>query len=73
MNAFRVSAAGVRDEMDTLMTRALEILPPENRWINPDSGLKARSWAEVCPALVNLVACAHALRARLAPTGAVVS
>ena len=47
------------------MTRALEVLPLENLWINPDCGLKTRGWAEVKPALANLVACARALRARV--------
>jgi Cobalamin-independent synthase, Catalytic domain len=30
--------------------------------VNPDCGLKTRSWAEVKPALVNLVAAARRLR-----------
>jgi 5-methyltetrahydropteroyltriglutamate--homocysteine methyltransferase len=52
-------------EMEKLMTRALDVLPLENLWINPDCGLKTRRWAEVKPALANLVACARTLRARI--------
>ena len=52
-------------EMEKLMARALEVLPLENLWINPDCGLKTRGWAEVKPALANLVACARSLRARV--------
>ena len=31
-------------------------------WINPDCGLKTRGWAEVRPALANMVAAARQLR-----------
>jgi len=32
-------------------------------WVNPDCGLKTRNWEEVRPALKNMVAAAHRLRA----------
>jgi len=32
-------------------------------WVNPDCGLKTRQWAEVLPALRNMVAAARTLRA----------
>jgi len=32
-------------------------------WVNPDCGLKTRQWAEVLPALNNMVAAAKTLRA----------
>ncbi len=38
-------------------------VPAERLWINPDCGLKTRTWAEVRPALAAMVAAARALRA----------
>ncbi|SAK62377.1 5-methyltetrahydropteroyltriglutamate--homocysteine S-methyltransferase [Caballeronia glebae] len=46
-----------------LMKRAAERIPAERLWVNPDCGLKTRQWDEVIPALRNMVAAAHALRA----------
>jgi 5-methyltetrahydropteroyltriglutamate--homocysteine methyltransferase len=54
-------------EMEALLEKALEVLGPSQLWINPDCGLKTRGWAEVKPALVSMVAAAHALRKRLEP------
>ncbi|HTJ77392.1 MAG TPA: 5-methyltetrahydropteroyltriglutamate--homocysteine S-methyltransferase [Rariglobus sp.] len=51
-----------KGEMEVLITKASQVLPIENLWINPDCGLKTRGWAEVKPALVNMVQCARALR-----------
>ncbi len=50
------------EEMEDLLQRALAVLPAENLWVNPDCGLKTRGWAEVKPALVNLVEAARRLR-----------
>ncbi len=49
-------------EMIELLRRALQRLEPWQIWVNPDCGLKTRSWQEVRPALVNMVAAARALR-----------
>lgn len=46
-----------------LMQKAAERVPAERLWINPDCGLKTRQWAEVLPALTNMVAAAKTLRA----------
>ncbi|WP_250507829.1 5-methyltetrahydropteroyltriglutamate--homocysteine S-methyltransferase [Caballeronia sp. GAFFF3] len=46
-----------------LMTKAAERIPRERLWVNPDCGLKTRQWDEVIPALRNMVAAAHTLRA----------
>ncbi|WP_250454464.1 5-methyltetrahydropteroyltriglutamate--homocysteine S-methyltransferase [Caballeronia sp. ATUFL_M2_KS44] len=46
----------------SLMKRAAERIPAERLWINPDCGLKTRAWAEVIPALTNMVAAAKRLR-----------
>ncbi|MEY9590976.1 5-methyltetrahydropteroyltriglutamate--homocysteine methyltransferase [Bradyrhizobium yuanmingense] len=49
-------------EMKELMTLARKRLSDSQLWINPDCGLKTRSWEEVRPALVNMVAAARELR-----------
>lgn len=46
-----------------LMKSAAERIPAERLWVNPDCGLKTRQWAEVIPALTNMVAAAKTLRA----------
>ncbi|MGJ7537955.1 MULTISPECIES: 5-methyltetrahydropteroyltriglutamate--homocysteine S-methyltransferase [unclassified Variovorax] len=46
-----------------LMRKAAERVPAERLWVNPDCGLKTRQWAEVVPALTNMVAAAKTLRA----------
>ncbi len=53
------------DAMARLMRHALSLLPAERLWINPDCGLKTRTWEEVAPALENLVQAARRLRAEL--------
>ncbi|WP_431025277.1 5-methyltetrahydropteroyltriglutamate--homocysteine S-methyltransferase [Halomonas sp. H5] len=45
-----------------LMEKAAERIPVERLWINPDCGLKTRTWAEVEPALANMVEAAQQLR-----------
>lgn len=53
-----------QEEMEELLERASEKIPKERLWANPDCGLKTRGWAEVMPALTNLVAAAKSIRAR---------
>jgi 5-methyltetrahydropteroyltriglutamate--homocysteine methyltransferase len=48
--------------MEKLMKRALEVVPAERLWINPDCGLKTRGWDETKAALKNMVALAKQLR-----------
>ncbi|WP_346796274.1 5-methyltetrahydropteroyltriglutamate--homocysteine S-methyltransferase [Halomonas sp. Bachu 37] len=50
--------------MVQLMEKALEKIPAERLWVNPDCGLKTRGWAEVEPALANMVQAAEVLRRR---------
>jgi len=45
-----------------LMKKAEGRIPAERLWINPDCGLKTRQWAEVIPALKNMVEAANTLR-----------
>jgi 5-methyltetrahydropteroyltriglutamate--homocysteine methyltransferase len=49
-------------EIKGLLRRALEVIPSEQLWVNPDCGLKTRRWEEVSPALKNMVAAARSLR-----------
>jgi 5-methyltetrahydropteroyltriglutamate--homocysteine methyltransferase len=51
------------EEMVDLLERARLKLRDGQLWINPDCGLKTRGWAEVRPALVNMVAAAKRIRA----------
>jgi 5-methyltetrahydropteroyltriglutamate--homocysteine methyltransferase len=53
-------------EMADLLARALQVLSPEQLWVNPDCGLKTRGWPEVTEALKGMVAVARAARERLA-------
>lgn len=48
-----------------LMKKAAERIPVERLWINPDCGLKMRQWAEVIPALTNMVKAAKTLCATI--------
>jgi len=52
-------------EMEALLTKALDLLSPQQLWVNPDCGLKTRGWKEVEPALIAMVAAAKAIRGRL--------
>lgn len=52
------------DWMVALMAKAAERIPVERLWVNPDCGLKTRGWAEVEPALANMVEAARVLRQR---------
>ena len=52
-------------ELVDLIWRALEVVPKEKLWINPDCGLKTRQWTEVRVALRHMVAAAHQVRQAL--------
>jgi 5-methyltetrahydropteroyltriglutamate--homocysteine methyltransferase len=54
-----------QEEMVRLIRRAMEVLPAERLWVNPDCGLKTRQWPEVEAALSAMVAAARAVRAQL--------
>jgi 5-methyltetrahydropteroyltriglutamate--homocysteine methyltransferase len=53
-------------EMVKLMSKAVQRIPAERLWVNPDCGLKTRAWPETEAALVNMVAAARQLRSELA-------
>ncbi|GAA0527197.1 5-methyltetrahydropteroyltriglutamate--homocysteine methyltransferase [Rhizomicrobium palustre] len=50
------------EEIVALLKKAGERLPAEQIWVNPDCGLKTRSWDETRPALLNMVAAAKKMR-----------
>ncbi len=50
------------EEIDDMLKRALDVIPPERLWVNPDCGLKTRNWEEVIPALNALVQSAIRIR-----------
>lgn len=54
------------DELVALIRLALQVIPPERLWINPDCGLKTRQWPETIASLQNLVTAAHQVRHELA-------
>ena len=53
------------DEIVTSLRAALQAVPVERLWVNPDCGLKTRGTAEVEASLRNLVAAAAKVRAEL--------
>jgi 5-methyltetrahydropteroyltriglutamate--homocysteine methyltransferase len=55
--------APVIDDMRAAARRALEKLPRESIWINPDCGLKTRQWQEIDAPLTAITTLARELRA----------
>ncbi|MFJ6381344.1 5-methyltetrahydropteroyltriglutamate--homocysteine S-methyltransferase [Kitasatospora sp. NPDC092039] len=54
------------DEAVALLRAGLAAIPAERLWVNPDCGLKTRSWPETRASLDSLVAAARLLRAEFA-------
>ncbi|MCU1431142.1 MAG: 5-methyltetrahydropteroyltriglutamate--homocysteine S-methyltransferase [Actinotalea sp.] len=52
-------------ELEELVESALDSIPADLLWVNPDCGLKTRRDEEIVPALRHLVAATRAVRARL--------
>ena len=53
------------EDMADLLRAALRHIPAERLWVNPDCGLKTRGYAEVEPALQNMVAARDLVRSEL--------
>ena len=49
-------------EMVRLLEKAQTVVPASNLWVNPDCGLKTRTWPEAQAALKNMVAAAKKMR-----------
>jgi 5-methyltetrahydropteroyltriglutamate--homocysteine methyltransferase len=56
------------EEIIELLTAALQVVPSQRLWVNPDCGLKTRDYAQVEPALRHLVAAARQLRQQIMTT-----
>ncbi|XP_008778953.1 5-methyltetrahydropteroyltriglutamate--homocysteine methyltransferase 1 [Phoenix dactylifera] len=54
------------EEIADRINKMLAVLETNILWVNPDCGLKTRKYAEVKPALTNMVAAAKVLRTQLA-------
>ncbi|NBV06199.1 MAG: 5-methyltetrahydropteroyltriglutamate--homocysteine S-methyltransferase [Proteobacteria bacterium] len=54
-----------REEMEDLLKKALDVLKPEQIWVNPDCGLKTRDWPETKSALKEMVEATKSLRAQI--------
>lgn len=51
-----------QSEIESLLKNALNVLKPGQLWVNPDCGLKTRTWDEVTPALQAMVNAAKTIR-----------
>jgi 5-methyltetrahydropteroyltriglutamate--homocysteine methyltransferase len=51
------------DEFKDQISARLEVIDKHKMWVNPDCGLKTRTWEEVRPAIKNMVEAAAAARA----------
>jgi len=51
-----------REEIIGLLKKAVEVLRPDQVWVNPDCGLKTRRWEEVTPSLSAMVEAAREMR-----------
>jgi 5-methyltetrahydropteroyltriglutamate--homocysteine methyltransferase len=58
-------------EIVEALQATVAVLPAQNVWVNPDCGLKTRTWEQVTPALEHLVAAARRLRAEAQTLGRV--
>ncbi|ABF14113.1 5-methyltetrahydropteroyltriglutamate--homocysteine S-methyltransferase [Candidatus Palibaumannia cicadellinicola] len=50
------------DDIIQLLRKAAQVIPIKRLWVNPDCGLKTRTWLETRKALSNMVNAAHKLR-----------
>lgn len=55
-----------KDEMIGRIKAMAEVLPKDSIWVNPDCGLKTRTWEECTAQLTNMVAAAEECRKSLA-------
>jgi 5-methyltetrahydropteroyltriglutamate--homocysteine methyltransferase len=53
------------EEMSHLIRKALEVIPVDQLWINPDCGLKTRGWPETIASLKNMVQAAQQIRSQV--------
>jgi 5-methyltetrahydropteroyltriglutamate--homocysteine methyltransferase len=53
------------EEIEVMLWATLQVLPALNVWVNPDCGLKTRTWEEAVPALKHMVTAARRVRSLL--------
>ena len=53
-------------EMVGLLSKAVDVIPAQRLWVNPDCGLKTRGWPEVEAALSAMVEATQEVRSLLA-------
>ena len=53
-------------EVERLLCKAMEVVPVERLWVNPDCGLKTRGWKETLEQLEVMMAVTKKLRKELA-------
>jgi 5-methyltetrahydropteroyltriglutamate--homocysteine methyltransferase len=53
------------EEMKELLEKATEVLSADQLWVNPDCGLKTRSWEEIESSLEHMVQAAKLMRERV--------
>jgi 5-methyltetrahydropteroyltriglutamate--homocysteine methyltransferase len=53
------------EEMESLLDKALQLIPTRQLWVNPDCGLKTRNWNETVQALKNMVQAAKNVRQKI--------
>ncbi len=54
-----------KDEIAALLRKALEVVPYDRLWVNPDCGLKTRGWPEAVESLKNMMAAALLVRSEV--------
>lgn len=57
------------EEIVTLIQKALQVIPKDRLWVNPDCGLKTRQWDEVIPSLRAMVQAARTVRQAIQQPG----
>ncbi|HXR65706.1 MAG TPA: 5-methyltetrahydropteroyltriglutamate--homocysteine S-methyltransferase [Ktedonobacteraceae bacterium] len=60
------------DEIEAMLRATLQVLPAASVWVNPDCGLKTRTWEEVVPALEHMITATRKVRASLASEASVI-
>ena len=52
-------------EIEHLLRKAMDVVPVERLWVNPDCGLKTRGWQETIEQLEVMMEVTHKLRKEL--------
>jgi 5-methyltetrahydropteroyltriglutamate--homocysteine methyltransferase len=52
------------NEIIELLVKAVKVIPEDQLWVNPDCGLKTRSWEETKKSLINMVKAAKMIKER---------